>query len=107
MRSVALLLDGDVSVFDIRVIVVQKSETRFSPNLACLKKRTSSFEDAFIIINLLYYSFPEKTPNNAFPKNPKKKRQPFKWISGAVFFNFEGIVALNRTISKLLNRVCF
>ena len=66
MRWAALLLNGDVSVFDIRVIDGQKSETPISPNLASLKKRTSSFEDAFI--NLLYYSFPKRHLSMPFRK---------------------------------------
>lgn len=81
MRWAALLLNDDVSVFNIRVIVVQKSETHISPNLASLKKRTSSFEDAFI--NLLYYSFPKRHFSTPFRKFFREKhKSPSDWHRG-------------------------
>ena len=79
MRWAALLLSDDVSVFNIRVIVVQKSETHISPNLASLKKErplsrthstTLSRKDIF---------------QRLFENSSEKNTNPLRIDIGAVF----------------------
>ena len=103
MRWAALLLDGDVSVFSIRVIDGQKSETPISPNLASLKK-----ERPLSRTPLLTYSttLSRKDIFQCLSEKSAEKTKPFKETSGAVFRIARAIVPLKRAISKLLNRVC-
>ena len=100
MRWAALLLNGDVSVFDIRVIDGQKSETPISPNLASLKKKNVLFRGR------LSTTLSRKDIFQCLSEKSAEKTKPFKETSGAVFRIAGAIVPFKRTISKLLNRVC-
>ena len=91
MRWAALLLSDDVSVFNIRVIVVQKSETHMSPNLASLKK-----ERPLSRTPLLTYSTTLSRKDifqRLFENSSEKNTNPLRIDIGAVFRIAGAIVA--------------